>query len=137
MQQVDAEIRQCVDRGKPLTSILYSPPGRARRHSQPFAERTGAAANVGRSQQRPRQLPRGCSSRCPPPASGLRWLDTPHAVSVTRGMRGTQQLTPFDDGPRAPGLPPGALDEPGAAVPHSTGRERSRSATVSAGSTAF
>nr|XP_050044627.1 uncharacterized protein LOC126541748 isoform X1 [Dermacentor andersoni] len=96
MQQVDTEIRQCVDQGKPLTSILCSPPGRAWRHRQSSsAEHAGSAAGVGR--QRPRQLPRGCSSRCPPPASGLRWLDTPHAVSVTRGMRGTQQLTPFDD----------------------------------------
>ncbi|XP_054932860.2 uncharacterized protein [Dermacentor andersoni] len=104
MQQVDTEIRQCVDQGKPLTSILCSPPGRAWRHRQSSsAEHAGSAAGVGR--QRPRQLPRGCSSRCPPPASGLRWLDTPHAdVNDPEVQQSLQAVQPFDFqmGGRAP-----------------------------------
>ncbi|XP_049269487.1 uncharacterized protein LOC119385134 [Rhipicephalus sanguineus] len=97
MQMVDDDIRQCVNRGQPLMSIFSSPPGRARRHRLPF-ERATASSNVCRPQQllRRQQLPRGCSSRCPPSPGSLRWLDTPHAVSVTRGMSGTQQLMLFD-----------------------------------------
>lgn len=93
MRKVDDDIRQCVSRGQPLISIFGSPPGRARRHRLPF-EHTTASSNVGRVQQR--QLPRGCSSRGPPSPGSLRWLDTPHAVSVSRGMSGTQQLMLFD-----------------------------------------
>ncbi|KAH6938203.1 hypothetical protein HPB50_007666 [Hyalomma asiaticum] len=65
---------------------------------QPFSEHTAASSNVDGAQQRlqRQQLPRGCSSRCPPSTGSMRWLDTPHAVSVTRGMRGTQQLMLFD-----------------------------------------
>lgn len=28
---------------------------------------------------------------------GVRWMQTPHAVSVSRGMSGPQPLRPFDD----------------------------------------
>ncbi|XP_077516017.1 uncharacterized protein LOC144126018 [Amblyomma americanum] len=107
MRQVDAEIRQCLDRGKPLTSIFCSPvkqKGRARRlHRQPFTEHPAAANDCGgpqpsQSHQRPRSG--GGSSRCPRAMAAERWLETPHVVSVTRGMSGTQQLQRFDDAAR-------------------------------------
>ncbi|XP_075751769.1 uncharacterized protein LOC119165224 isoform X1 [Rhipicephalus microplus] len=82
--------RQC---SSDLLDLLYTIYRRRQHLSLPF-EHTTASSNVGRVQQR--QLPRGCSSRGPPSPGSLRWLDTPHAVSVSRGMSGTQQLMLFD-----------------------------------------
>ncbi|XP_077552902.1 uncharacterized protein LOC144167539 [Haemaphysalis longicornis] len=100
VRQVNAEIKECLEQGRPFISILRSPPGHG----------SGGAKKRHR-RQRPADEAMDPEYLLPPPRKsqragrrservgdlGVRWMQTPHAVSVSRGMSGPQPLRPFDD----------------------------------------